>query len=330
MFSTLFVEKGDNRGKSLAKAAGVTGSTPFRLRPIGPFRLDLTAWVLRRRPENRVDRWDGERYERTFAAGRGVFEVFVTQARAGEAPELEVTLSGDLYGRTRAKMSRVIATMLGTEVDLSGFSRMLSLDGRLAGLAGPFEGLKPPRFPTVFEALVNGIVFQQLSLATGVALLNRLVTACGPASGSGSHAFPSPSEILALDASRLRGLGFSFSKARTLLDSAAAASEGLLDAEGLAGMSDDEVLAVLQPLKGVGRWTAEYVLLRGLGRLSVFPGDDVGARNKLCTWLNLTHDLDYAAVKAITAAWQPYAGLVYFCLLLKGLAERGYLRPGGG
>lgn len=59
----------------------MTGTAPFRLRPKGPFRLDLTAWVLRRRPENRVDRWDGKRYERTFAAGRGVFEVSVTQVR---------------------------------------------------------------------------------------------------------------------------------------------------------------------------------------------------------------------------------------------------------
>src|SRR5208337_2124957 len=111
--------------------------------------------------------------------------------------------------------------------------------------------------------------------------LNRLAAACGRASRSGSHAFPSSAEILGLDLSRLRGLGFSFSKARTLLESAAAVSEGVLDAEGLAGRTDDEVLAVLQRLKGVGRWTGEYVLLRGLGRLTVFPGDDVGARNKL-------------------------------------------------
>ena len=254
----------------------------------------------------------------------------MTQLKGGEAPELEVFFAGDPQRRTRTEMSRVLATMLGTEADLSGFSRLISLDERLAGLAGPFEGFKPPRFPTVFEALVNGVVFQQLSLATSIALLNRLAAACGRVSGSGSHAFPSPADILALDLSRLRGLGFSFSKARTLLDSAAAVSEGALDAEGLAGRSDDKVLEVLQRLRGVGRWTGEYVLLRGLGRLSVFPGDDVGARNKLRQWLNLSHDLDYAAVKGITAAWQPYAGLVYFCLLLRGLAEKGYLGPRGG
>ena len=327
------MEKRDRKGEITAEGGrGHRGrqTAPFRIRPRGPFRLDLTAWILRRRPENRIDRWDGERYERTLVEGREVFEVSVAQVRAGETPELEVTLAGDPHGAAGAKTLPVLAAMLGTETDLSGFSRLISGDERLAGLVGPFEGFRPPRFPTVFEALVNGIVFQQLSLAAGVALLNRLAASCGRASGSGRHAFPSPTEILGLDISRLRGLGFSFRKARTLLDGAAAVSEGVLDAEGLAGRSDDEVLEVLQRLKGVGRWTGEYVLLRGLGRLSVFPGDDVGAKNRLRKWLNLSHDLDYSAVKGITAAWQPYAGLVYFCLLLQGLAERGFLRPGEG
>ena len=76
-------------------------------------------------------------------------------------------------------------------------------------------------------------------------------------------------------------------------------------------------------LRGVGRWTAEYALLRGFGRLQVFPGDDVGAQKKLARWLGRSRPLDYAGVARAVAPWQPYAGLVYFHLLLHGLSLAG-------
>jgi hypothetical protein len=77
----------------------------------------------------------------------------------------------------------------------------------------------------------------------------------------------------------------------------------------------------------VGRWTAEYVLLRGLGRLHVFPGDDVGARNNLRRWLSMGESLDYVGVSHVLTRWKAYSGLIYFHLLLGRLAEGGYLWP---
>jgi DNA-3-methyladenine glycosylase II len=79
---------------------------------------------------------------------------------------------------------------------------------------------------------------------------------------------------------------------------------------------------VLQGLRGVGRWTAEYVMLRGLGRLDVFPGDDVAAQKKLQNWLHLPGPLSYDDVQNVTGPWHPYAGFVYFHLLLTDLAPR--------
>lgn len=84
-----------------------------------------------------------------------------------------------------------------------------------------------------------------------------------------------------------------------------------------------------QDLRGIGRWNAEYILLRGLGRLTMFPGDDVGARNNLVRWLKLRKPLDYAAVARRVQRWQPYAGLVYFHLLLDKLASRGFVDVSG-
>jgi DNA-3-methyladenine glycosylase II len=93
----------------------------------------------------------------------------------------------------------------------------------------------------------------------------------------------------------------------------------------LARYSDAEVCARLCELRGVGRWTAEYALLRGLGRLHVFPGDDVAARKSLARWLGRRAPLDYAGVSRAVEKWQPYAGMVYFHLLLDGLSKAGVL-----
>lgn len=101
-----------------------------------------------------------------------------------------------------------------------------------------------------------------------------------------------------------------------------------VDLEGLADLPDKGAIECLCDLRGVGRWSAEYVLLRGLGRTHVFPGDDVGARKNLERWLNLVKPLDYAAVHRTLERWRPYGGLVYFHLLLDRLEDAGFLAAG--
>jgi DNA-3-methyladenine glycosylase II len=91
-------------------------------------------------------------------------------------------------------------------------------------------------------------------------------------------------------------------------------------------MDNEAVVASLLELRGVGRWTAEYVLLHGLKPLNVFPGDDVGARNRLAKWLQSNEPLDYDGVARVTRHWEPYAGVVYFHTLLEGLSEAGELK----
>jgi DNA-3-methyladenine glycosylase II len=123
----------------------------------------------------------------------------------------------------------------------------------------------------------------------------------------------------------LRKLGYSQQKARSLIDLARMVTENGLDLEALAPLEDSNALERLTALRGVGRWTAEYTLLRGLGRIHVFPGDDVGVRNRLKDWMRVARPLDYEGVRRLLNRWKPYGGLIYFHLLLKGLSEAGHL-----
>jgi DNA-3-methyladenine glycosylase II len=216
-----------------------------------------------------------------------------------------------------------------TAIDLAAFYRLASCDADLGPLAHRFRGMKPPRFPSVFEGIVNAIACQQLTLTVGIHLLNRLAENHGLAADTGSgFAFPRPQDLAHLAPETLRPLGFSRQKSRAIIGLAQLGTEGHAELEGLAALPDEEALARLRALRGLGRWTAEYVLLRRLGRLSVFPGDDVGARNNLQHWLGLVKPLNYTEVGRILARWRPYNGLVFLHLLLDRLAEAGHVQAG--
>ena len=185
---------------------------------------------------------------------------------------------------TEALARSALDRLLGLTVDLSPFAAMAAPDPLLGPLAARMRGLKPPRFPTVFEALVNGVACQQLSLAVGIHLLNRLAADRGRAVADdpdGPRAFPDPEDLASLQPDDLKRHGFSSTKARTIIETAQAVVADELDLEALPQLEDGAAIERLTSLRGIGRWTAEYVLLRGLGRLHIFPGDDVGAHNKL-------------------------------------------------
>jgi DNA-3-methyladenine glycosylase II len=297
------------------------------IEPRAPFRLDLTAWALRRRPHNAIDRWDGSTYQRVVDIDGAPVALSVAQDDAPGSARLSVLLGG----RPIDQGARVLACakldrLLGLSVDLTGFAAIAERDPLLGPLARRMRGLKPPRFPTVFEALVNGVACQQLSLAVGIHLLNRLTAAYGrPAirDPAGPRTFPGPGQLAGLQPDELKRHGFSATKARTIIDTAQAIVGGELDLESLEELDDAAAVEHLTRLRGIGRWTAEYILLRGLGRLNVFPGDDVGAHNKLRRFFDVDTPLDYDSVKQLVARWHPYAGMVYFHLLLESLSDAG-------
>ncbi len=304
----------------------------FFLEPVAPFRLDLTVWTLRRRPHNLIDRWDGETYRRVLALAGGPVEVAVAQTGPSEAPRLRVTVHGaPLDSEVKQAVTAALERLLGLRTDLRAFYRLASSDTELGPLVQRFRGMKPPRFLSVFEGVVNAIANQQVTLTVGILLLSRLSGGHGLAvagEGGPAHAFPRPEDLAPLAPEALRQLGFSRQKGRAMIELAQNSDEKHTDLERLATLPDEEAVASLCGLRGVGRWSAEYVLLRTLGRLHVFPGDDVGARNNLQRWLNLATPLDYAEVGRVLARWQPYQGLIYFHLLLNGLAEAGHLQAG--
>jgi DNA-3-methyladenine glycosylase II len=287
-----------------------------------PYRLDLTVAVLRRFSTNVVDRTDARgRYLRVLDGGAGPIALAVAQSSPATL-EIEIEAPGGEHARA----FELAARMLGVERDVAGFYRAARRPAWLRALAARMRGVKPPRYPTLWEACVNAIVFQQVSLHAATAILGRAIRALGASHEHGGlalFAFPGPNLLLAAPDAPLRAAGLSLGKVATLRRVAEALTTGVLDEARLAECDSPEAAARLCGIKGIGPWTAAVILLRGLGRLDVFPMNDSGAARSLALAAG-DAPVDLPALLRDLAEWR---GFLYYHLLLARLEARGEVGP---
>lgn len=294
----------------------------FTLSVTPPFRLDLTVWALRRRQKNLVDRWNGKKYARVFNIGGEPLQVMVEQK--GETKLLVIIRSENKIPGIEQTVADMLKKILGTDKNIEGFYKLAEKDKYLKSLAASFEGVKPPRFPTIFESLVNAIACQQVTLDLGILLLNRLSETYGKQFAD-QYSFPQPEDLADVTEKELRSLGFSYQKARAIISLARSIASKEINFDDFEDLPNETIVNRLMEIKGIGRWSAEYVLLRGLGRIDTFPGDDVGAQKNLILLMKLPEKPNYKEIQQLTKPWYPYAGLVYFHLLLDKLQKKNLL-----
>lgn len=290
----------------------------YDLPVVTPYRLDLTVSVLRRLSTNVVDVFTPQgHYMRALEGDAGHVIVDVVQLRPASV-RVTIDAAVDEQPRTLALVQRT----LGADRTLAHFNRAAAHSKWLKGLAGRMLGVKPPRYPTLWEAFVNTIAFQQVSLQAASAIARRLIVACGrrvERNGTTLYAFPSVERVLNAKKSTLATVGFSASKLATLKRVGEALAAGTLDEARLEERSSADAALTLQRLKGIGPWTAAVILLRGLGRLDVFPLRDTSvARN-----LALVGGRASLDVAKIVEALRPQQGMLYYHLLLARLEARG-------
>ena len=283
-----------------------------------PFRLDLTTSVLRRLSTNIVDvvTPDGT-YLRVLSHLEQPVLVRVTKARAGA---LSVSFEGPRSGHRDALDA--VRRILGTDRTLRSFDAGARRIRWLRPLALRMRGVKPPRYPTLWEACVNAILFQQVSIHAASAILRRLIVSLGSPiafrGGVEMQAFPSAQRTLRADDSELRAAGLSANKIATLRRVGDALVSGALRETSLEELPSADAAAALRSFKGIGPWTATVVLLRGLGRLDVFPRNDSGVAASLSFAGGSARELE-----SVLTTLAPQQGMLYYHLLLARLEARG-------
>jgi DNA-3-methyladenine glycosylase II len=154
----------------------------------------------------------------------------------------------------------------------------------------------------LYGALLFQVAGQQLSVAATRRILARIEALFG------GH-LPSPAELLAVDPGQLREAGLSWRKISTLRDLAGRLSDGRLDPEVLSGLPDDEIIAELTAISGIGPWTVQGALLIALGREDVVLPGDLALRKAIQAVYRLGHLPTQQEVLDIAGKWRPYRSL---------------------
>ncbi|XTI73255.1 DNA-3-methyladenine glycosylase 2 [Acidithiobacillus sp. AC3] len=273
-----------------------------------------------------MDLWEEHSYRRCFTYQGKPLAIQLRQQGKGRTPVLVGRiLAGPDSPEAIEWLRNQLAWILGFDQDLRQFYQHALQDPVLGPVAIRYEGFRPPRFASLFEGLVNAIACQQVSLLVGITLLNRLCQLCDTKAPEGPLAFPSPQQILLQEPAALRTLGFSRQKIRAIYQVAERAAAGELVEREWRGLPLENIRERLLNIPGIGRWSAEYAMLRALGRLEIFPADDVGARKGLLAWLGEDNaQAGYAEILQRVRRWHPYEGLLYLLMLLRRLDREGH------
>lgn len=282
--------------------------------------------VLQRRPANRVDIWEQGRYLRVSATADGLALVEVENRGTIAEPDVRFAIrSGNPTAAARQGIGLTLRKVLGLDIDPEPFQRLAAAEPTLRAMARALRGMRPPQFGDLFEAFANVVPFQQLSLEAGVAIVGRLVERFGESLKYGSRRFqaiPTARAIAEARLTALRACGLSSRKAETLRHLARAIESGELVEERIARMTTNAALQTLRDLPGIGPWSAGLVLLRGLGRLDVFPPGDVGATRGLSA---LMHVEPGAPLGHVVERFGDLRGYLYFCALGASLMKKGLI-----
>lgn len=190
----------------------------------------------------------------------------------------------------------------------TAYKHLLICDEKLAPLVKKHGPPKIGHEPDAWKALSASIISQQISTHAARAIRNR-VAALGE-----DGAFPSPQIILNLPDETLRGAGLSGNKLLSLRDLARHFDEGKIAPEKLAKMDDEEVIAALVPIRGIGRWTAEMFLIFSLRRPDVLAVDDWGLRMAAKKLYELDEPPKAKEFRALAEPWKPFRSVASWYL----------------
>jgi DNA-3-methyladenine glycosylase II len=300
----------------------VRARSDFHIDVVTPYRLDLTVSVLRRLSTNIVDVWtaDGE-YVRVLPGRHGPVIARVRQRGDSLTVRFE---GGDV--RDHAEALDVVRRVLGVDRDVTAFEHAARRISWLKPLVARMRGVKPPRYPTLWEACVSCVLFQQVSLTAASSISRRLTLALGHAATSQPetlYSFPTVDAFRSATDNVLRSAGLSANKLAALRGVSEALHTGTLREAALETMSSTAAAAMLCEIKGIGPWTATVILLRGLGRLDVFPMNDSSVRRNI----EFVGGSIGAELDEVLASLGGQRGMLYFWFLLARREARVALGP---
>ena len=240
--------------------------------------------------------------------------VLVRVTFAPGAAQCQIICPDALDARALGQVHDQLLRTLGLTGDPARFEAQVSEALDLAPLLAGQQGLRVPLIADPLDALVWAITGQQITLAFTYTLRRRLIERTSSPVADGLYAPPSAGSVAALDPAELIALGFSRAKAAYLSGAARAVIEGQLPLATLAGKSATQIERTLLAVRGIGPWSAHYILMRHFGFLDCVPLGDAGLITGLQRFFALDKRPDKRETLALMARFSPYRSLATFHL----------------
>ena len=239
-------------------------------------------------------------------------------------------LSWVSLGKTRIDREQLVALVRSSilaDLDLKPFYAN-EKSGRIAELMTRYRGLKPITTPTAFETAVWAIIGQQINLNFAFILKKRLVEEYGrkfPLNGKEYYIFPNEMDLSRAKISDLKKLQFSTRKAEYILGLAEACRSHQNYIHSLIDHNYDDSIAKLRTIRGIGVWTANYIMMRGMGQSDCLPLGDSGLHRAIKQVYKLKENPDNDKVEKLARSFRPYRSLftlyLWFSLMDGGPAN---------
>jgi 3-methyladenine DNA glycosylase/8-oxoguanine DNA glycosylase len=306
----------------------VTVAKPLRLLTHSPFHLEATVRVLQRRPANLIDVWESPHYRRTVRVGGRLILIRVENRGTVDLPDVRLSfLPRSISPRQQTEAGRIASEILALDLDPSVLQQRAEAEPALRRTALALRGMRPPRYPDLFETFANVIPFQQLSLQAGMAVTARLIQRFGELlllQGRSHYAFPNAERVADARVTSLKRCGLSTRKSVALRSGAKAIASGSLTAGQIERLPSSEAMYYLMQLAGIGAWSAALVLLRGFRRLDMFPQADTGAESSLVRLLRLR---SRTSLHPLVNRFGEHRGYLYFYGIASRLLAAGLIHP---
>ena len=281
------------------------------IKPVPPFNFELTAgYHTYFQSRYGTDTMEDGVYRRLIDLDDKLVLASVRSIGTLEAPELALELQGpELSPDDVESATDRVSWLLGVDQGLAPFYELGRADQAMAGLVEQFYGLHLPHTASVFEALVLAVLGQQISTNVARIIRTLLIETFGPSAefdGETYYAFPRPASIWASSPAELHTMKLTQRKSEYVHGLAGSALDPEMGLERLEELTDREIVEKLVALRGVGMWTAQWALIRAVGRPDALPLGDLALRRVVSRLFMDGEDVNDAKVEEIAQRWSPY------------------------
>lgn len=293
----------------------------FWIKPASPYDFNLTVGIYGKFQGEIVDNYVDGIYRRLLNIADTYTLISVKSIGTVDKPKLHVSVDPETISTEQNLIMRKVEHMLSTNVDLKSFYRSMRNDRVLSEIKDELYGLRAPRTASFYEALVIAITEQQIALPMAILTKERVVRRYGEMmtlKGHDYYAFPSPNVLANAKVQDLRDLKLSRRKAEYIIDFSRKVTESELNLDEIAELSNEEILGILTKVRGMGRWTVEYAMVRGLGRFDALPANDAALRKIVSTLYYEGERVSEEEVRKLLGQWGEYKGYAAFYLLNMG------------